>query len=277
MVRGHFVLRVELDRGDLVIVPSGRLKPRISAKTAEALFAATDVVDGSYRFAVLGLGLATVSGDVASAPTPSTGPSTTTSTTQLPTTTTASTTTATSPSGSTTTSTTLIAPPATPTLPHYDHRLAWVGIAWDANCPGASGGSHLATRYVVVIFDAQTGGSVIAYTSRSTVACSGPVLPPTISRPSELVSVPWQPIAPSRTAVRVTMPACSTYFGWTEVPGPSASSIQVVASKPFDPECGSRADNVQDIDNVVPLGTAQTQVLHAALGPVDGLQTLPGG
>jgi hypothetical protein len=152
-----------------------------------------------------------------------------------------------------------------------------VGIAWDANCPGTSGGSHLATRYVAVIFDAQTGGSVIAYTSRSTVACTGPVMPPTISRPSELVSVPWQPIGSSSTAVRVTMPACSTYFGWTAVPGPSASSIQVVASKPFDPECGSSADNVQDIDNVVPLGTAQTQVLHAALGPVDGLQTLPGG
>jgi hypothetical protein len=155
--------------------------------------------------------------------------------------------------------------------------LAWVGIAWGADCPERAGAPRLATRYVAVVIDADTGRSVIAYMSRSSVACSGPVLPASVSRPNELVSVPWQPQGPTSTAVRVTLPACATYFGWTEVPSPSAASVQVVASKPFDPDCGSTATTVQTVDNVVPLGAAQSKVPHAALGPVDGLRTLPGG
>jgi hypothetical protein len=155
--------------------------------------------------------------------------------------------------------------------------LAWVGIAWGADCPERAGAPRLATRYVAVVIDADTGRSVIAYMSRSSVACSGPVLPASVSRPNELVSVPWQPQGPTSTAVRVTLPACATYFGWTEVPSPSAASVQVEASKPFDPDCGSTATTVQTVDNVVPLGAAQNKVPHAALGPVDGLRTLPGG
>lgn len=297
---GRFVSRVELDDGDLVVAPAGKLKPRLSEKTAQALFRAADVVNGNYRFSILGFGEATVSPDVSAAATTTTGlgatttvPGTgagTTTTTREPTSTTVSTTTTTpgatttnagtgTPAGGTTTSsaTTPTTPPTTAPLPDYDNRPAWVGIAWGADCPAPAGRPRLATRYVVVVIDADTGGSVIDYTSRSSLACSGPVLAPSISRPSELVSVPWQPVGPTSTAVRVTMPACSTYFGWTEVPGLSASSIQVVVQKPFDPECGSKATSVEVVDDVIPLGTAQSQVPHAALGPVDGLRTLPGG
>ncbi len=95
--------------------------------------------------------------------------------------------------------------------------------------------------------------------------------------PAELVSVPWQPAGPTSTAVRVTMPACSTYFGWTEVPGQGAASVQVVVRRPFDPDCGSTTPTIQTVDDVVPLGNGQAQVPHAPLGPVDGLRTLPGG
>jgi hypothetical protein len=130
---------------------------------------------------------------------------------------------------------------------------------------------------VAVVFDADTGRSAVAYASRGPASCSGPVLAPSVSRPDELVSVPWQPVGASSTAVRVTMPACSAYFGWTEVPGTGDGSIQVVASTPFDPECGSTAPTVQVVDNVVPLGNSQAQLLHAPLGPVDGLRTLAGG
>jgi hypothetical protein len=130
---------------------------------------------------------------------------------------------------------------------------------------------------VVVVIDADTGGSVLAYTSRSSLACSGPVMAPSISRPNELVSVAWQPVAPTSTSVRVTMPPCGTYVGWTELPGQSASPIQVVASKPFDPDCGSKASSSLVVGSVVPLGSAQAQVPHAALGPVEGLRTLAGG
>jgi hypothetical protein len=130
---------------------------------------------------------------------------------------------------------------------------------------------------VAVVFDANTGHSAVAYASRGPASCGGPVLAPSVSRPDELVSVPWQPVGSSSTAVRVTMPACGRYFGWTEVPGIGGGSIQVVASIPFDPECGSTAPATQVVDNVVPLGTAQSQLVHAALGPVDGLRTLAGG
>ncbi len=293
--------RVELDNGDLVVAPAGSVKPRVSAETARALFSAADVVDGAYRFSILGLGDATVSPAVSAATATTIGPgatttvagATTTATTGPAPTTTTTTTHATTTSstastpGVTTTSagvgsaaTTSSAPPLTtptPSLPRYDHRLAWVGIAWDGDCPAPAGRPRPATRYVVVVIDAGTGASVIDYTSRSSPSCSGPALAASVSRPSELVSVPWQPVGPASTAVRVTMPACSTYFGWTEVPGPSASSVQVVARRPFDPVCGSRATSVQVVDDVVPLGKAQSQVPHAPVGPVDGLRTLPAG
>jgi hypothetical protein len=296
VVGGRFVSRVELDHGDLVVAPAPKTRPRVSAATAQALFGAADAVNGAYRFAVLGLGLATVSPDVSAAP-PTTAPGTTTTslgtgTTSTSSTSSTTTTTITAPTTTTTaagtgpgsteatgsTATTPTPPPtSTTSLPHYDSRLAWVGIAWGADCPARAGGARLATRYVAVVIDADTGRSVIAYTSRSSLACTGPVLPPSISAPSELVSVPWVALGPSNTSVRVTLPACSTYFGWTEVPSLGAATVQVVAREPFDSTCGSHAASTQTVDDVVPLGNAQAQVQHAKLGPVQGLRTLPGG
>jgi hypothetical protein len=284
VVRGRFVSRVELDRGDLVVAPAGKRKARVSAKVAQAMFRAADVVDGAYRFAIIGLGVATISPEVST--TSTTGPGTPSTLTHPTTTTTTSSTTSTtappttssgsgSPStGPSSTTSTLAPAPSAPPLPRYVNRLAWVGIAWGADCPATAGHSELATRYVAVVFDADTGRSVLSYTSRSSVACSGPVQPPTIGRPSELVSVPWQAVGPSSTGVRVTMPACSSYFGWTEVPGAGAASVEVQAREPFDPECGSTAPVVEVVGNVVPLGTVQAQVTHAPLGPVDALRTL---
>jgi hypothetical protein len=144
-------------------------------------------------------------------------------------------------------------------------------------CPAGAAGSRSPTRYVAVVFDAGTGRSVIAYTSRSAAVCSGPVLPASVGRPDELVSIPWQPVGPASTAVHVTLPACSTYYGWTEVAGTGSSSVQVVARVPFDSACSSNAPITETVDDVVPLGNAQTQVPRAALGPVDALRTLPGG
>jgi hypothetical protein len=298
VVGGRFVTRVELDNGDLVVTPAATVRPQVSLNTAQALFSAADAVNGAYRFSVLGLGEATVSPEVAAATTttgPGSAPTTTTPVVGAGTGTTttpagsgaaaATTTTTGANAGTTTTtagtsassSTTLATTPATAPLPRYDRRVAWVGIAWGADCPAGVGRPEPATRYVVVVIDADTGGSVIAYTSRSSATCGGPVLAPSVTRPNELVSVPWQPVGPTSTAVRVTMPACSTYFGWTQVPGPGAPSVQVVVQKPFDPTCGSTGTTVQVVDDVVPLGTAQANVPHAALGPVGGLRTLAGG
>jgi hypothetical protein len=279
------VSRVELDGGDLVVVPAGKRKARVSATVAQAMFRAADVVDGAYRFAIIGLGVATISPGVSTTSTTGPGtPSTPTSPTTRPTTTTTTTSTSGPPptssgsgsssTGPNSTTSTLAAAPSAPPLPRYVNRLAWVGIAWGADCPATAGHSELATRYVAVVFDADTGHSVLSYTSRSSVACSGPVQPPTIGRPSELVSVPWQAVGPSSTGVRVTMPACSSYFGWTEVPGAGAASVEVQARAPFDPECGSTVPVVEVVGSVVPLGTVQAQVTHAPVGPIDALRTL---
>ena len=43
-------------------------------------------------------------------------------------------------------------------------------------------------------------------------------------------------VGASNSRLSTAMPACSTYFGWTELPGQSAASIQVVARQPFDPD-----------------------------------------
>ncbi len=179
VVGGRFVARVELDHGDLVVAPAGKVKPRVSAQTAQALFSAADVVDGAYRFSILGLGDATIAPEL-SAPTPTTtGPGATTTvpgagtaspSTTGPTTTTAHATTTTTVhtaptpgapttsagtavAGTTSSSSSSSAPPLTaptPPLPRYDNRLAWVGIAWDADCPTPAGGPRPATELRLV-------------------------------------------------------------------------------------------------------------------------------
>ena len=220
---------VELDNGELLVAPPGRLKSRVSASTARSMFDAADVVDGTHPFAVVGLGVVTISSSVTattppglgaeSTTIPSAGSGTanagteasssttgapakpTTATTSLPPT--SSTTTSTTSPGTAATSTTAVTAPETTPLPGYVDRLAWVGIAWGAPCPVQPGASRLPTRYIAVVFDAVTGHSVLAYTSRGAASCGGPVEPTSVDRPSELVSVPWQPVGPSSTAVRV--------------------------------------------------------------------------
>ncbi len=286
VVAGRFVSRVELDGGALTVDPAGKSKPRLSEKVAEAMFRAAQVVAGSYRFSIFGLGVVTLSPQVAQATTttgpatgsstPGTTPATTSQSTTTTTTTTSTTTTTTTSATPSSTSTTLTtAPTAAP--PRYDMRLAWVGIAWGADCPPGLGTTRLPTRYVAVVLDADTGHSVIAYTSRSAIACGGPVQPPSVSQPTELVSAPWQPVGPTSTAVQVTMPPCSTYYGWTDVAGTSAAVVEVVVQTPFDPGCGSKAPLVVAVDDVVPLGGAQTLISHAAVGPIDALRTLAAG
>jgi hypothetical protein len=99
-----------------------------------------------------------------------------------------------------------------------------------------------------------------------------------VVRPNEVVSIPWEPIGQASTAVHVTVPPCGRYDGWTQVVDPGDRlAVEVLASVPFDPLCAVSSARVEDVDDVVPLGSAQQQVQHAALGPVDELRVLPGG
>jgi hypothetical protein len=280
VVGERFVSSVDLDNGGLVVDPPGTTKPSVPARVALGMFHAADILGGGFRFSVFGLGVVTVSTQMPIATT--TGPGTTTTTTPATTvtgsatTSTTTTPTAAEPGSTSSTATAGVTPRAPGALPAYNGRLAWVGIAWGIRCPAAAGGSRSPARYVAVVFDAETGRSVIAYTSRSAATCNGPVQPASVSRPDELVSIPWQAVGPASTAVHVTLPACATYYGWTEVAGSGTDSVQVVARVPFDSGCSSNVPVTETVDDVVPLGKAQAQVPHAALGAVDILRTLPG-
>ena len=158
-------------------------------------------------------------------------------------------------------------------VPAYDARLAWVGLAWGSACASSDDRSK-DTRLVAVVFDAQTGRDVVAYTNGAG-GCDAGSEPPRVSVPDELVSVPWQPVGPASTAVVATLPACATYYGWTELSGQDAGALEVVARRPYEPDCTPATEHPQTVDNVVPLGGGQSQVPHAALGPVDALRNLP--
>lgn len=127
-----------------------------------------------------------------------------------------------------------------------------------------------------MLIDAATGHDVIAYTNGGAASCNGQLGAPMLVRPNQLVSVPWQPVNPASTAVKVTVPPCGNYVGWTQVTGFAAQpAVQVVASVPFDPLCAARGTQVVSADDVIPLGPAGQAVPHAALGPLDSLRVLP--
>jgi hypothetical protein len=249
------------------------------------MFEATDAVAGSHPYAILGLGLVTVAtrteepatstttSPAGSSPPPTTGATPASTTSDA--TTTSPPTTATPP----TTAVGVGAPPS-PALPTYHRRLAWVGIVWGP--PGACTGSTTttaasaaATSYIAVVIDARTGHRVLAYRSGGS-ACPGTSAVPAVIEPNELMSVPWQAVGPTSTAVQIDIPPCGHYYGWTQVPeAGGGAAAQVVVAVPFDPTCGATASQSQAIDQVVPLGSAQGQVGHAPVGPVEALQALP--
>jgi hypothetical protein len=286
VVNARFADPVDIDNGDLLVAPPPkRATVTVTESEAEAMFEATDAVEGPHEFAILGLGLVTVAPRIEN-------PTTTTTSTVPPPTTTASSSTVsstmTTPPAPTTTvppappATTVPAAPTTTTttLPGYDKRLAWVGIVWGAtgSCPGSTttqAASAGATSYVAVVIDARTGHRVIAYRSASS-ACPGTSPAPTVTEPNELLSVPWQPVGPDSTAVQIQIPPCGQYYGWTQVATSSGTpAVQVVVAVPFDPSCGATASQSQAVDQVVPLGSGQSLVGHAPVGPVQALQALP--
>jgi len=78
--------------------------------------------------------------------------------------------------------------------------------------------------------------------------------------------------------VNISVPPCGSLVGWTQVPvaaGATANAVEVEVLLPFDPSCGATTPATQAIDDVVPLGSAQMQVPHAPLGPVEALQPPP--
>jgi hypothetical protein len=288
-----FAVPVDLDHGGLLVTPpaaGATAGATVTEREADAMFDATDAVEGPHEFAILGLGLVTVAPrfeyptpSTTTTPVPSTVPPTTTPLTTAPPlpTTTATTTTTTTTLPTTTTPGLGTRPP--PALPGFQRRLAWVGIAWSSTeaCPGSATTQPAedgTTTYVAVVIDARTGQRVIAYRSGGSSPCTGTTQTPSVTEPNELLSVAWQPVGPASTAVEIQVPACGHYFGWTQVPSTGGGlADQVVVSVPFDPACGSTVGLSQAVDQVVPLGPGQALVAHAPVGPVEALQALPGG
>jgi hypothetical protein len=251
------------------------------------MFEATDAVAGAHPYAILGLGLVTVATRLEEPTTTTTTPPPSSSvppTAAAPASTTSDASTTTAPAAPTTATSPTTAvgagTPPPPDLPTYRSRLAWVGIVWGPSaCTGSttttptSAGS---TIYIAVVIDARTGHRVLAYRSGGSAPCTGAPEAPLVTEPNELLSVPWQAVGPASTAVQIEVPPCGHYYGWTQVPAAGgASAAQIVVAVPFDPTCGATASQSQAIDQVVPLGSSQSQVGHAPVGPVEALQALP--
>jgi hypothetical protein len=277
VVNARFATAVELDHGGLLVTPPSVREARTATVTeseADAMFEATDAVAGAHPYAILGLGLVTVATGVEE---PSTTTTTPPPTSSLPPTTVGAPVSTTS-DATTSPTTTVGAPPST-ALPTYHRRLAWVGIVWGP--PGACTGSTTttpataeATTYIAVIIDATTGHGVLAYRSGGSSPCTGTSQAPAVTEPNELLSVPWQAVGPTSTAVQIEVPPCGHYYGWTQVPAAGgATAAQVVVTVPFDPTCGATTSQSQAIDQVVPLGS--NPLGHAPVGPVQALQALP--
>jgi hypothetical protein len=284
VVDGRYARSVELDHRLLLVAPpSDRPSVTVTEDEARAMFEATDAVAGMHEFAILGLGVVTLSPSAEAPPTTTTtspgaatpttappSPSTTVPSTTAPSTTVPSTTVPSTTAPSTGSAT------VTSGLPTYDRRLAWVGITWGAapTCAGAGASSTAmaTTTYVVVIIDARTPHRVLSYTSGGK-SCAGTAVPPVVGEPNELLSVAWQPVGPGSTAVQIQVPPCGRYFGWTQVPTSGGSvGDQVVVSVPFDPTCSAVTDQSQEVDQVIPLGPDQGLVPHAPVGPVQAFQ-----
>jgi hypothetical protein len=285
----------------LVAPPPKNADPAITGTQAAALFDADYSFQGIYAFDVLGLGLATldqtsaqdtsyVTGlQQASAVTTTTRPATappssTTTTAPPPTTTTTApppTTTTTAPPPTTSAPTTAPAPTTTTTAPPptttttappagpaaYKKTLSWIGIAVGQK-PSCAGGTP---SVLAMVIDAYTGHDVFQVVVPSGCGTPGS---PAISRPYQLESVPWSPVGPTSTAIVVQIPACGVYVGWTELTAVASLPTQVQAAVPYDPACPTGADS-KIINLVVPLGSQQSSVAHAAVGDIDNLDVLP--
>ncbi len=310
--RARFVSTVSLDNGKLLVTkPAARAKTIVEQSQAQAMFDAADAVAGTHTFAIFGLGVVTVASNLQGETPPTTVPASTVPTTTTTSTTTTTTTTTTTPSSdtsdsSTTSSTPTTDPTTTTSAPApaettttsattstttasssddttvvspVTNLLAWVGIVWGGvtNCPRASGEAHTAadSGYTVVIIDAASPSHVLSYASGGEPPCGGAVTAPSVSFPNELVSVAWQPVGSSSTAVTATVPACGQFYGWNTVDSASAStsSIEVIMAVPYDMNCANAAAAMQTIPSVVPLGQA-AQVAHAPVGLVDALHSL---
>jgi hypothetical protein len=122
---------------------------------------------------------------------------------------------------------------------------------------------------VAVVVDAETGHDVLSVTA---AGCGSA---PVVSRPEELESVPWTIVGPSSTAISARIPACGKYVGWTELATTPGMPVEVQAAVPYDPQCASTSVTAVVINLVVPLGSTNSSVAHARIGPVDNLDVLP--
>lgn len=197
-------------------------------------------------------------------PTTTTAPPPTTTTAPPPPPTTTNTTVAPATTTTTVPPTTTTVPPAPPL---YEQTLAWVGFAVGQKLSCAGGTPNT----VAIVINADTGQDVVAVASGG---CNAPPSPIVTVHPVELESVPWSVVGPTSTAIFAQVPGCGSYVGWTELTIGSVTATQVEAAVPYNPRCADLAPVTKIVNLVVPLGSGQSTVPHAPVGPVDNLEVL---
>jgi hypothetical protein len=190
----------------------------------------------------------------------------------------------------------LLGESATPKVPVYDHRLAWVVVVAHqetSSCPGvavpygstpsSSAPTTIARPvtwgYSVFLADAATGSDTLVYTEAFPALCGGVGLDgPYQSIPIETISVPWTLLSrdPDGYAgrIRALVPPC-----WT-APSPvdvvrGSNMVQVLAGGIAGQTCGQARPVSLILDADTVFDVLPSHLVPAPLGPAISSAPLP--
>lgn len=240
----RYVDSVQLDRGALRVVPAPKGdEPSISRADALTKMLANTQTMG-YRAVVLGFGLVTISSHASGVPT-------------------------------------------VKSLP------AWIGFSKEYaaySCPAMIAPANGETTttlptlpsdgYAAFVLDAAKGSPAVTFVAASEPC--GKVVPSSVGKASEVISIPWQatgPLVNGSLPVRTTIPPCGTLRGISS--GGSAASATITLDVTV-PDVHGQCNGAKSVTETVNLGVPNpapgspppvensgTEILHGAVGPTN--------
>ena len=171
-------------------------------------------------------------------------------------------------------------------VPAVHDLPAWVGFGMGAlaSCPAEFGPPPSQpplpdSGMAAVVLGAADSSPVVAYRARSSI-CDEPATGPSVTAVDEVVSVPWVAqgaLTDGALDVEVTLPPCGVLQGTSAGGTRTAMTITAFALVPADLQgCSGTVTRVTEDVQLSPpsnpgapppVATAQTAVLHGALGP----------
>jgi hypothetical protein len=176
--------------------------------------------------------------------------------------------------------------PKVGSAPTFHDRLAWVVVVADqmiVPCPMilTGNGTPSARRqpaaratdfdYQVFVLDAETGGDALMYTEGRPALCGGPGrLAPSVSVPTDWVSVPWSmavrnPDGYSAT-ISVDMLSCDGYDPLVLPSEDTPDIVQVLVQRPIGHACGVAVHRRLTLHAATIAARLPAMLVHAPLG-----------